>query len=93
MHDATCAGALRGSDGRGVDVNGTTDPDYQDVAYLAWTLAMCYQVSDTAITTKWVRRLALRHAIVSYLVGAVVVGTTLDLVVQIASTTLGGGGG
>ncbi|WP_409484639.1 DUF1345 domain-containing protein [Arsenicicoccus dermatophilus] len=84
---------FRDSGGHGVDFNATSDPDYQDFAYLAYTLGMCYQVSDTAINTRAVRRLALRHAILSYLLGAVVVGTTINLVVQIASTTLGGAGG
>ena len=31
----------------GVDFNGVDEPDYRDFAYLAFTIGMTYQVSDT----------------------------------------------
>ena len=72
-----------------IDFNRTSDPDYQDFAYLAFTLGMTYQVSDTALNSRPVRRLALRHAVLSYLLGVVVIASTINLVVQLASTQLG----
>ena len=68
----------------GVDFNGD-DPDYHDFAYLAFTLGMTYQVSDTTLQTRVVRRAALGHALLSYLLGAVVLACTINLVVQLAS--------
>ncbi len=41
---------------------------------------MTFQVSDTQISTKEIRATALRHALVSYLFGAVVIATTINLV-------------
>lgn len=67
----------------------TERPDYQDFAYLAFTLGMTYQVSDTALQTSAMRRLVLRHTLLAYLLGAVVIASTINLVVQLAS---GGGG-
>jgi uncharacterized membrane protein len=61
-------------------------PDYRDFAYLSFTLGMTYQVSDTTLQTAQVRATALRHALLSYLLGAVVLATTINLVVQLAST-------
>jgi len=61
-------------------------PDYRDFAYLSFTLGMTYQVSDTPLKTSPVRATALRHALLSYLLGAVVLATTINLVVQLAST-------
>ncbi|HVK45723.1 MAG TPA: DUF1345 domain-containing protein [Micropruina sp.] len=67
-----------------VDFNGD-QPDYHDFAYLALTLGMTYQVSDTSLQTRPVRRAALRHALLSYLLGAVVLACTINLVVQLAA--------
>lgn len=66
-------------------------PDYHDFAYLAFTLGMTYQVSDTGLKTKQIRRAALRHALMSYLLGAIVVACTVNLVAQIASGPASGG--
>jgi uncharacterized membrane protein len=64
----------------GVDFNQKNDPDYGDFAYLAFTLGMTYQVSDTSITSREIRRTALRHALLSYLFGAVILATVINLV-------------
>jgi uncharacterized membrane protein len=58
-------------------------PDYGDFAYLAFTIGMTYQVSDTPLTTKLMRRIALRHTLLSYLFGAVVGATVINVVVGI----------
>ncbi len=73
---------------RPVDFDGD-DPDYQDFAYLAFTLGMTYQVSDTTLATKAMRRAALRHAMLSYLFGAVVIASAINLVAQLASANVG----
>ncbi|AIZ45251.1 hypothetical protein QR90_09305 [Deinococcus radiopugnans] len=54
------------------------DPDYRDFAYLAFTIGMTFQVSDTEITTRAFRRLLLGHALLSYLFGAVIVAVTIN---------------
>jgi uncharacterized membrane protein len=72
-----------GRDG-GVDFNQKTEPDYHDFAYLAFTLGMTYQVSDTSITSRDIRHAALRHALLSYLLGAVVVASTVNLIAGLA---------
>lgn len=64
----------------GVDFNQKEAPDYGDFAYLAFTLGMTYQVSDTAIGDREIRKSALRHALLSYLFGAVILATVINLV-------------
>jgi uncharacterized membrane protein len=64
----------------GIDFNQDDPPAYRDFAYLAFTLGMTYQVSDTDLRTSAVRAAALRHALVSYLLGAVILATTINLV-------------
>jgi len=41
---------------------------------------MTFQVSDTDLKTKAIRATALRHALLSYLFGAIIVATTINLV-------------
>jgi uncharacterized membrane protein len=56
-------------------------PDYGDFAYVAFTIGMTYQVSDTTFTTKRLRRVALGHTLLSYLFGAVIGATVINVVV------------
>jgi uncharacterized membrane protein len=64
----------------GIDFNQDTPPRFADFAYLAFTVGMTFQVSDTALQTSALRAAALRHALLSYLLGAVILATTINLV-------------
>ena len=55
-------------------------PDYVDFAYLALTIGMTFQVSDTDLTAKRVRRTALHHALLSYVFGTGIVAITVSSV-------------
>ena len=68
-----------GPDG-GVEFKGEDKPCYTDFAYLAFTVGMTFQVSDTDLTSREMRRAALHHALLSYLFGTVIVATTINLV-------------
>jgi uncharacterized membrane protein len=78
-----------GKDG-GVNFNQPTPPRYSDFAYLAFTIGMTFQVSDTDLETPAIRATALRQALLSYLFGAVILGTTINLVAGLASSSGGG---
>lgn len=67
-------------DGTGVDFNEETPPRYADFAYLAFTVGMTFQVSDTDLKTNAIRSTVLRQALLSYLLGAIVLATTINLV-------------
>jgi len=64
----------------GIDYNEREDPDYLDFAYLALTIGMTFQVSDTNLETKAIRRTALRHALLSYSFGTLIIATTINLI-------------
>jgi uncharacterized membrane protein len=64
----------------GIDFSKTARPRYGDFAYLAFTVGRTYQVSDTALQTSALRAAALRQALLSYLLGAVILATTINLV-------------
>jgi uncharacterized membrane protein len=64
----------------GIDFNEDDPPNYLDFAYLSLTIGMTFQVSDTNLTTKAMRRVALIHALLSYLFGAVIVALVINVV-------------
>jgi len=68
-----------GPDG-GANFHQEEPPCYSDFAYLAFTVGMTYQVSDTELNTKGFRRSVLRHSLLSYLFGTVIVALTINLV-------------
>jgi uncharacterized membrane protein len=66
--------------GAGVDFNQDAPPRYTDFAYLAFTIGMTYQVSDTSLTSSAMRQNALRHALLSYLYGTFIIAATINLI-------------
>jgi len=68
----------------GIDFNGTGAPDYHDFAYLAFTIGMTFQVSDTDIQSRQIRRTVLRHAWLSFPLVAVIIATCINLVSGLA---------
>ncbi len=79
-----------GKDG-GVDFNQDAAPRYLDFAYLAFTIGMTFQVSDTDLQTPSIRATALRQALLAYLFGAVILAATINLIAGL-STSSGSGG-
>jgi uncharacterized membrane protein len=60
-------------------------PSYTDFAYVTFTIGMAYAVSDTALQSNTIRRTASWHALVSYLLGAVILAVTINVVLDIAN--------
>ncbi len=69
-----------------IDFNCDDPPRLSDFAYLSFTLGMTYQVSDTDLKTPAVRHLVLRHTLLAYVFGTVIVAATINLVVALASS-------
>ncbi|MEU2616059.1 DUF1345 domain-containing protein [Micromonospora sp. NPDC007271] len=68
----------------GVDFHQSEPPCYADFAYLAFTVGATFQVSDTDLSSAELRRTVLRHMLLSYLFGAVIVATTVNLLAGLA---------
>jgi uncharacterized membrane protein len=65
---------------RGIDFNQDEPPRYSDFAYVAFSIGMTFQVSDTNLGNSKIRATALRHALLSFLFGTVVIATMINLV-------------
>jgi uncharacterized membrane protein len=60
--------------------DGQQHPSYRDFAYVAFTIGMCYQVSDTTLRDPLIRRTAFAHALLSYVFGVVIVAGSVNLI-------------
>lgn len=69
----------------GIEFNEEEPPTYIDFAYFSFTVGMTFQVADTNVTSKAVRRATLHHALLSYLFGAVLLGLVINVVATLLS--------
>lgn len=63
----------------GLDFPNEKEPDYLDFAYFSFVLGMTFQVSDVAITSKHIRRLALLHGLISFVYNTVIVALSINI--------------
>lgn len=68
----------------GIDFHQHGDPTYADFAYVAFTIGMTYQVSDTELNAREIRSTALAQAMLSYLLGAIILAVTINLIAGLA---------
>ena len=64
----------------GIAFNEDEPPNYVDFAYYAFTVGMTFQVADTNITLRSIRRTTLHHALLSYLFGSALLGLVINVV-------------
>lgn len=58
---------------------GEREPDDFDFAYFAYTIGMCFQVSDVTVSSPQIRRAVLAHALLSFSYNTVILALTLNL--------------
>lgn len=64
----------------GVDFKQDADPNFRDFAYLAFTVGMTFQVSDTDLGTSVMRGTVLRQALLSFLYAAIIIAVTINVI-------------
>ena len=64
----------------GIAFNEDEPPNYVDFAYYSFTVGMTFQVADTNITLRTIRRTTLHHSLLSYLFGSVLLGLVINVV-------------
>lgn len=69
-----------GANEGGVEFPGAEPPDDLDFAYFAFTLAMCFQVSDATISGRPIRRTALGHALLAFAYNTVILALSLNVI-------------
>jgi uncharacterized membrane protein len=74
----------------GLEFPGGHPPSYMDFAYFAFTIGMCFQVSDVTISSPNIRRAVLGHALLSFVYSTTIVALALNVVFGLFQ---GGAGG
>jgi uncharacterized membrane protein len=69
----------------GVTIPGDAPAAYFDFAYFAFTIGMCFQVSDICVTSPQIRRAVLLHAVISFAYNSVILAFVLNLVFGLAN--------
>jgi uncharacterized membrane protein len=64
----------------GIDFNQEDLPRYSDFAYLAFTVGMTYQISDNNLQSTQIRAAVLRHGVLSFIFGSMILATMVNLV-------------
>lgn len=64
----------------GIDFHSQRTPDYRDFFYLAVTMGMTFQVSDTNLSQKAIRRSVLGHGLTAFLFNTILVALTINVV-------------
>ena len=70
----------------GIDFNHSGAPAYRDFFYFSYNLGMTYQVSDTDVADTDIRSVVLRHSLLSYVFGTVILAATINLVAGIITS-------
>lgn len=55
-------------------------PDYWDFVYFSFSLAMCYGVTDVAVTSKHIRRVTLLQTLLSFFYYTVIIGLVMTTI-------------
>lgn len=73
------------TEGKGIDFNSDATPHFSDFLYFSYNLGMTYQVSDTSVSSTTLRRIILRHCMLSYAYGVLILATAINLAVGLVS--------
>lgn len=65
----------------GLSLPGEAAPAYLDFAYFAFTIGMCFQVSDISVSSPQIRRAVLGHSVLSFLYNTAILATAINLAV------------
>lgn len=67
----------------GIDFKQDAPPAYSDFAYLAFTVGMAFAASETEPTSTAIRKAALGHALLSYILGTGILAAVVNIVANL----------
>ncbi|MGO1181446.1 MAG: DUF1345 domain-containing protein [Micrococcaceae bacterium] len=68
-----------------IDFNNDQDPTYLEFAYFAFTIGASFATSDAAVRATSIRLAVLRHSLLSFFFGSVVLASATSLMLQLVS--------
>jgi uncharacterized membrane protein len=67
----------------GINFNQQEAPTYPDFAYVAFTVGLTFQVSDTNVEASEIRKTVLQHSLLSYLFGAIIIAIIINTIANL----------
>ncbi|GAA2769792.1 DUF1345 domain-containing protein [Streptomyces showdoensis] len=86
MYATRYADMFYGEPGGGIDFHSEEPPRFSDFLYFSYNLGMTYQVSDNDVSSQAIRAVVLRHCLLSYVFGASILATTINLVASLVTS-------
>jgi uncharacterized membrane protein len=69
----------------GLDFPGKDDPDYLDFVYFSFVVGMTFQVSDVVITSRFIRRFVLLHALLAFAFNTAILALSINVISGLVS--------
>ena len=64
----------------GLEFPGNEEPDYLDFVYFSFVIGMTFQVSDIEISSRYIRRFALLHALISFAFNTTILALSINVI-------------
>lgn len=68
-----------------INFNGEEKPAYSDFLYVAFSVGMTFGITDTSVSGTEFRKTVLRHTLLSYVFGTVIVATIINLIASLGN--------
>lgn len=75
--------ALYYKNGGGISFNSHQAPNFIDFLYLSITVATSFQVSDTPVSRREIRKIISHHVVISYIYGTVIIATAVNILLNV----------
>jgi len=72
--------------GGGLQFPDETQPDYLDFVYFSFVLGMTFQVSDVEISSRYIRRVAWIHGLISFIFNTAIVALSINIISGLVSS-------
>jgi uncharacterized membrane protein len=59
---------------------GNEEPDYMDFVYFSFVIGMTFQVSDVEISSRYIRRFAILHALMSFAFNTAILALSINVI-------------
>jgi len=73
-------------DNGGIDFHQDPEPAYSDFAYVAFTVGMTFQLSDTDVSDTVMRKAVLAHSLLAFVFGTGILAAALNLVANVGQS-------
>ncbi len=64
----------------GLEFPGNEEPDYLDFVYFSFVIGMTFQVSDIEISSRYIRRFAILHALMSFAFNTAILALSINVI-------------